>query len=105
MCIRDRIGSLDADEPERLRTTVTPRLRRQVLARDHYRCTVPGCRSARNLDLHHIEFQSDGGSNEMCNITVLCTLCRARHKLHYAGSLVMPGSVAFSTVMRSTDPA
>jgi hypothetical protein len=40
------LGSLDAAAPERSTTTVTPRIREQVFARDHYRCTVPGCRSA-----------------------------------------------------------
>ncbi|HEY0989195.1 MAG TPA: hypothetical protein VGD80_19135 [Kofleriaceae bacterium] len=87
-CDAELIGSLDADQPERLRTTVTLRVRRQVLARDHHRCTVPGCRSARNLDLHHIEYQSNGGSNEMCNLTTLCT---AHHKSHHEGLLTIQG--------------
>jgi hypothetical protein len=104
-CDAELIGPLDAHDPERVRTTVTLRVRRQVFARDHYRCTVPGCRSARNLDIHHIEYQSHGGNHEMQNLTTLCSLCRARHNEHYAGFLVMPGSVAFSTVMRSIDPA
>jgi hypothetical protein len=67
-CDAEVLGSLSAGQPERLTTTVTPRIRRQVLARDHHRCTVPGCRSARNLDLHHIEYQRDGGSNELWNL-------------------------------------
>jgi len=37
------IGSLDAPTPERATTTVTPRMREQVFARDQHRCTVPGC--------------------------------------------------------------
>jgi hypothetical protein len=53
-CDAKALGSLDATAPERATTTVTPRLREQVFARDHHRCTVPGCRSARNLDIHHI---------------------------------------------------
>jgi hypothetical protein len=104
-CDAKNLGSLDAAAPERATSTVTPRVREQVFARDQYRCTVPGCRSARNLDIHHIEFQSQGGGHEISNLTLLCSLCRARHKVHYAGFLVMPGSVAFSTVMRSIDPA
>jgi hypothetical protein len=63
----------DAAQPSRVTATVTPRLRRQVLARDHHRRTVPGCRSARNLDLHHIEYQRDGGNHELSNITTICT--------------------------------
>jgi len=87
-CDAELIGSLDSDEPERLRTTVTPRVRRQVLARDCHRCTVPGCRSARNLDLHHIEYRSSGGCNEMWN---LMTLCSAHHKSHHEGLLSIRG--------------
>jgi hypothetical protein len=87
-CDAELIGSLDSDEPERVRATVTPRVRRQVLARDHHRCTVPGCRSARSLDLHHIEYRSNGGGNEMWNLT---TLCSAHHKSHHEGLLTIRG--------------
>jgi hypothetical protein len=48
-CDAKVLGSLDVTAPERATTTVTPRLREQVFARDQHRCTVPGCRSARNL--------------------------------------------------------
>jgi hypothetical protein len=87
-CDAEVIGSLGANEPERLRTTVTPRVRRQVLARDNYRCTVPGCRSARNLDLHHIEYRGEGGCNEMWNLT---TMCSAHHKCLHEGLLTIRG--------------
>jgi hypothetical protein len=48
-CDAKLLGSLDAETPERATTTVTPRIREQVFARDHHRCVAPGCRSARNL--------------------------------------------------------
>src|SRR5215470_13932672 len=57
MCDAELLGDVER-EPERVRKTITPRLRRQVFARDHHRCTVPGCRSARNLDVHHVQFRS-----------------------------------------------
>jgi hypothetical protein len=88
-CDAELLGSLDVDEPERLRTTVTPRVRRQVFARDHHRCTVPGCRSSRNLDLHHIEFQSNGGGHEMSNLTILCN---AHHQSLHEGLLTIQGT-------------
>src|SRR5262245_6973504 len=88
-CDAELLGSMDADEPERLRTTVTPRVRRQVFARDHHRCTVPGCRSSRNLDLHHIEFRSNGGTHEICNLTVMCS---AHHQSLHAGLLTIRGT-------------
>ena len=87
-CDAEEIGSLTAGEPERVRTTVTPRVRRQVLARDHHRCTVPGWRSARNLDLHHIEFREHGGSHEMGNLTVVCS---AHHQHLHEDRLTIRG--------------
>src|SRR5438132_3666299 len=43
LCDAEDLGDLDAEVPDRMTTTVTPRKRRQVFARDHHRCTVPGC--------------------------------------------------------------
>ena len=74
----------------RVTATVSPALRRRVFARDHYRCVVPGCRSARNLDVHHVVFQSHGGRHDEWNLCLLCSLCRARHNEHYAAYLIMP---------------
>src|SRR5690606_29374668 len=53
-CDASHLGSVDAAVPERMTTTVTPRKREQVMARDGYCCTVPGCRRNVGLDLHHI---------------------------------------------------
>ncbi len=64
-CDASFIGSLDAQAPARTTTSVTPRRREQVFARDNFRCTVPGCRSARNLEVHHIHEQSQGGTHEV----------------------------------------
>ena len=61
-CDAVHLGSLDAAAPERTTTTVTPRKREQVLARDGHCCTVPGCRRIIGLDLHHIHYQSHGGT-------------------------------------------
>ena len=35
---------------------------------------VPGCRSARNLDIHHIVEQARGGTHELWNLTLLCSV-------------------------------
>jgi hypothetical protein len=86
------LGSLDADAPQRATTTVTPRLREQVFARDHHRCTVPGCRSARNLDIHHILEQANGGSHEISNLTLLCS---GHHSALHAGLLKMTGEAPY----------
>ena len=73
-CDAVHLGSLDAAVPERATTTVTPRKREQVLARDGYCCTVPGCRRNIGLDLHHLEYQSRGGGHALSNLTTLCDL-------------------------------
>jgi hypothetical protein len=87
-CDAEMLGSLTAEQPARVTATVTSRIRRQVFARDHHRCTVPGCRSARNLDLHHIEYQRDGGAHELWNITAICS---GHHQQLHDGALAIRG--------------
>ena len=87
-------------EPERVRKTVSPRLRRQVFARDHHRCTVPGCRSARNLDVHHLQFRSHGGPHDIQNLTVLCS---AHHGFLHEGKLRVSGKAPDLIYERITD--
>jgi len=87
-CDAELIGSLDAEQPARVTSTVTPRMRRHVFARDQHRCAAPGCRSARNLDIHHVQFRSEGGGNEASN---LLTLCSGHHAQLHAGSLTIRG--------------
>src|ERR1043165_4986580 len=96
-CDAKNLGSLDAAAPERATTTVTPRIREQVFARDQYPCTVPGCRSARNLDIHHIEFQSQGGGHEISNLTLLCS---GHHAALHAGLLAMKGVAPYLVEFR-----
>ncbi|MBA3454377.1 MAG: hypothetical protein H0T42_14890 [Deltaproteobacteria bacterium] len=87
-CDADHLGHVDAAEPARMRATITPRLRKQILNRDHHRCVVPGCRSARNLDLHHIEHQANGGGHQPSN---LCTCCAGHHRQLHRGLLSIEG--------------
>jgi HNH endonuclease len=49
-----------------------PNREHRVFERDGWRCTVPGCSSYRNLHGHHIVFRSQGGSDELANLTTLC---------------------------------
>ena len=44
----------------------------KILTRDHYRCAVPGCTRRDQLEAHHIEPRSRGGSNAAENLTALC---------------------------------
>jgi hypothetical protein len=88
-CDAVHLGSLDAAVPERATTTVTPRKREQVLARDRYCCTVPGCRRIVGLDLHHVDYQSHGGGHELSN---LITLCDLHHRAVHFEKLVIRGA-------------
>jgi len=68
---------------------VPPALRRALQARD-CGCRFPGCSHHRFVDAHHIEHWADGGETSIDNLVLLCRLCRARHKRHYADSWIMP---------------
>jgi len=96
-CDARDLGSLDAPAPERATTTVTPRLREQVFARDQQRCTVPGCRSARNLDIHHIVPQARGGKHELWNLTLLCS---GHHMALHDGLLELHGKAPYDIEIR-----
>jgi 5-methylcytosine-specific restriction endonuclease McrA len=43
--------------------------------------------------VHHVVFLSRGGKTRLSNLLLLCSLCRRRHKWHYAdlGIMPMPG--------------
>jgi uncharacterized protein DUF222 len=99
MCDAELLGDVER-EPEPVRKTITPRLRRQVFARDHHRCTVPGCRSGRNLDIHHVHFQSHGGSHAIWNVTLQCS---AHHALIHEGKLRVSGKAPDLVYERRTE--
>jgi hypothetical protein len=63
---------------------------RRALKRRDGGCRFPGCPDTRFVDAHHIEHWADGGETRLDNLVLLCTLCRARHKVHYADSRIMP---------------
>jgi hypothetical protein len=44
----------------------------RIFERDAWRCRVPGCSSRRNLQVHHVVFRSQGGTDEDANLAVLC---------------------------------
>ncbi|MCB9571570.1 MAG: HNH endonuclease [Kofleriaceae bacterium] len=47
-------------------------MRAAVIARDHARCRVPGCRSARWIEVHHVRPRAQGGRHTMDNLICLC---------------------------------
>jgi Domain of unknown function (DUF222)/HNH endonuclease len=60
-------------------------LRRAARERDTCRCRFPGCES-RRVDLHHIQYWSNGGRTKLDN---LVSLCKYHHMLvHERGHLI-----------------
>ncbi len=88
-CDAEQIGSLDADAPQRASRDISRATRTLVWRRDHGRCRVPGCRSGRNIDVHHLVMRADGGSHRACNL-ILC--CSAHHKAVHRGLLTITGT-------------
>lgn len=87
-CDAQRIGSLDG-QPRRVKQDIPPKTRSFVLFRDGHRCTVPGCRSSRFIEVHHIEHLEDGGDHRATNLT---SLCGGHHDAHHRGKLIITGS-------------
>jgi len=56
-------------------TTIPPRVRREVLARDRHQCQAPGCGRTRFLEVHHVKPRSKGGRNDAENLITLCGSC------------------------------
>jgi hypothetical protein len=79
---------IDDELGKRATQTIPPVTRRKVWQRDEGRCRVPGCRAARNLDVHHIVRRADGGDHDPANLVVLCS---GHHKLHHLGLLSITG--------------
>ena len=69
-------------------TTIPPRTRREVMARDHHRCRAPGCDRTRFLEVHHLQSRTNGGTNNPANLITLCAAC---HRLwHERRSIAIP---------------
>ena len=86
-CDAVMIGSLDG-APARASSTIPPATKRQVKQRDNFRCAVPWCRAAANIDVHHILHRENGGGHEPENLT---SLCSGHHAAHHRGELLIEG--------------
>jgi hypothetical protein len=73
LCDSARIGDLESDNVERLVRAIPGPTKRKALVRAMFACEVPGCRSKKHLDCHHIVFRSQGGTNKLSNLVVLCS--------------------------------
>jgi hypothetical protein len=97
LCDAQHIGSLDGEDVDRAKQNIPPAVRRKVHRRDHGKCRVPDCRTARNLDVHHIVPREKGGGHDIEN---LITLCESHHLAHHAGALIIEGRASSPTIVR-----
>ncbi|MBL0214153.1 MAG: HNH endonuclease [Myxococcales bacterium] len=89
-CDSEDIGDLEREEPGRkLQKSIPDATRRKVFVRDKHRCVVPGCRSTRFLEAHHVRPRSGGGRHELRN---LCLLCDAHHLQLHEGVIAIRGT-------------
>lgn len=67
----------------------TPAQRLEMLRRDGYCCSVPGCPHKLWLDLHHLVYYCQGGVTLPSNLIVVCTRC---HRNLHKGRLRVTGT-------------
>jgi hypothetical protein len=79
------------------RRSVTDRKRWEVLERDGWRCALPNCRMRSHLQVHHVRFRSEGGSDERENLITLCVGC---HRLIHEGHVLVSGAAPDALVVR-----
>ncbi len=61
------------------RKSIPVDVRRLVLHESGYQCANPNCRTILTLDMHHIEYVVEGGSDKAENLVPLCPNCHTRH--------------------------
>ncbi|HPF69061.1 MAG TPA: HNH endonuclease signature motif containing protein [Candidatus Krumholzibacteria bacterium] len=72
---RVRCDAAVSEPGKRNTTTIPPRTRRAVLARDRHRCQAPGCGRTQFLEVHHVKPRARGGANDATNLVTLCASC------------------------------
>ncbi|MDQ3337015.1 MAG: HNH endonuclease [Myxococcota bacterium] len=97
-CDAQYIGSTTDDVPVRATQDIPPSVVRYVYHRDGGRCTTPGCRSARGLEIHHRTPRSEGGSHDHTNLGLKCSAC---HRGVHRGTLEVVGN----DVKRPNEPS
>ena len=71
--------------------TIPAPVRAAVVARDHGRCRVPGCRAARWVEVHHVQPRAQGGPHTLAN---LISLCGGHHDAVHVGRLKITRSAS-----------
>jgi hypothetical protein len=99
-CDAQEIGALESENPARAHQAVAPSVMRLVWRRDGGHCRVPGCRSTRGLEIHHIVHRAHGGGHEASNLVLVCRAC---HSAHHKGQLKMRGTAEALEIERCAE--
>jgi hypothetical protein len=84
------------------RKNIKLEIRLQVLHEAGYKCSVPTCRTILTLDIHHLVYVSDKGSNDPANLLALCPNC---HALHHRGEIPSTSLRAWKMFLLSLNEA
>ncbi len=57
---------------------VTPAQKRRIKEEAGFKCAVTNCNTTSPLDIHHIQYQENGGLDEDDNLLCLCKNCHGR---------------------------
>jgi HNH endonuclease len=68
----------------RKRKALLLEVRNLVLHEAGYKCANPACRGILTLDIHHLDYVSNGGGDSADNLIALCPTC---HTLHHKGHI------------------
>jgi hypothetical protein len=72
--------------------------RKLVLHEAGYKCANPACRNILTLDIHHMEYVSEGGSDSPDNLLAVCPNC---HALHHQGHIPVESLRAWKMLLLS----
>lgn len=64
------------------RKTIKNDIKHHILHESGFRCSNPVCRMIITLDIHHLDYVSEGGGDLPENLIALCPNC---HSLHHKG--------------------
>jgi hypothetical protein len=82
-------GDLETSERAKPVGSIPAALRRKVWIRDQGQCVVPGCRSCRFLEVHHLVAREHGGTNTIGNLALMCD---AHHAQLHDGLITARGT-------------
>lgn len=70
---------------------VTPAQKRRIKEEAGFKCAIPNCGTTSPLDIHHIIYQENGGTDDDENLICLCKNCHGRVHLNIIPEISIRG--------------